>query len=100
MPQDLPDHGVHLANPIDSGGPVHFLADGEIYTLRPGQSLVLPCHGRCEVAFDRGGDFGAAEYAVEEGAYRFTVTETGWALVAADGMPLPPAGPVSPAASP
>lgn len=94
------DHRVHLANPVDSGGPVHFLAAGEVYTLRPGQSLVLPCHGRCRAEFHRGGEFGPATYDLEPGSYHFTVTESGWALVAADARPEHLTRPAQAAASP
>jgi hypothetical protein len=82
-------NSIVLMNPAETGGPVHYVADNQVYTLQPGEEQVLPCHEASRIEFDRGEDFGPARYALHPGSYAFAVTEKGWDLVASDGLLQP-----------
>ena len=72
---------IVVLNPARSGGTVQFLVDGEVVSLRPGESRTFDPLGIRLVQFDRGKDFGVAELAITEaGIYAFRVTSSGWAL--------------------
>lgn len=74
-----PDRVV-LSNPLDSGGTVRFLVNGEARLLRPGDSRNLDLPGPWHIQFHHGGDFGNADYTIDQGTYAFEVTDRGWDL--------------------
>jgi hypothetical protein len=72
---------VLLVNPEETGGPVHFVVEGVIHTLQPGEQHLLGSGGTWKVEFDRGNNFGDALHVVDFGTWRFQVGDQGWALV-------------------
>lgn len=69
-----------LANPEENGGPVHYLLDGVVQTLNPGEKRVLVAGQTHRIRFDRGGGFGTQDLTVAKGVYHFSVSEQGWSL--------------------
>jgi hypothetical protein len=68
-----------IENPRHSGATVRYLVDGEMESLRPGESQSLRI-GVSRVLFHRGGAFGNAEEVLREGTYQFRATQQGWTL--------------------
>ncbi len=67
---------------------VAFVVDGRVFVLQPGASLQWGVTGELVVAFDRGGNFGAAREHLQPGTYVFRVDAQGWRLVP-DATPSP-----------
>jgi hypothetical protein len=70
-----------LINPPSNGGEVHFLVDGRVVTLRPGESRQLAGGPTWRVHFHRGAHFGEALHVVSQGSYSFRVSARGWELL-------------------
>jgi len=68
-----------IENPRQTGGMIRFLVDGNLATLRPGESLTLQA-GATRIQFHRGDDFENADVEISHGTYRFHPTKTGWTL--------------------
>lgn len=75
-----PAGDVVLLNPKDTGGVVRYLANGEAYSLSPGETQNLGSGGSWLIQFHLGADFGNAEYTLSQGVYAFQITESGWDL--------------------
>ncbi len=59
---------------------VHFLANGELIELQPGERRTLSGGDAWVVRFHRGGDYGAATEILYDGQHRFIVGPQGWRL--------------------
>ena len=75
-----PCRGLTLVNPPMSGGVVHFVVDGVVCSLQPGEYQQLAALGQRRIQFHRGDDFGDADYRLCSGAFLFQVEEDGWEL--------------------
>ncbi len=73
-------HGVKLRNDSASSATVHFLMDGKVVTLAPGNEQAFSGDGPWTIGFHRGGDFGAARYRLTPGEFAFRATAQGWGL--------------------
>lgn len=70
---------IKIFNPADSGTELHYVLNGEEYAMKPGESQMLSNDRNWVLAFDRGGDFGTAEYKLSGGQYWFELTDDhGW----------------------
>ncbi len=78
---ELPVAVLVIVNPVDSGGEIFYLVDGESFALRPGESHRLPAERERRIAFHRGDSFGDSETTLLAGRFEFRVTLQGWALV-------------------
>ncbi|MCA9186285.1 MAG: hypothetical protein R3E01_23540 [Pirellulaceae bacterium] len=79
---DVESEDVTIRNDELSPVAVSFLLDGEIVTLQPGESRIVPAGSDYVVRFDRGDDFGPALESVSAGEHVFAVDEHGWRLEA------------------
>jgi hypothetical protein len=70
--------GVLLLNKATS--PINYTVNGRSYTMQPAYRQVLPAGRTWTVAFQRGGSFGTARYGLQEGSYKFAVSDRGWEL--------------------
>jgi hypothetical protein len=68
-----------IENPLESGGMIRFLVDGNVASLRPGENLTLRA-GPTRIQFHRGDEFENVDVEVSFGAYQFRPTKTGWTL--------------------
>lgn len=65
----------------DAGTPLTYSLNGTPYTIQPGESQMLVNDRQWTISFDRGGDFGTAEYTMSPGQYWFELTsDHGWEL--------------------
>ncbi len=69
-----------LFNPLDSGGEMRFLVNGEFHVLLPGEVHRFDSKERWHVQFHRGDRFGDADLTLTGGHYEFRVTDNGWDL--------------------
>ncbi len=69
-----------IQNPADNQGAVHFLFNGEVFSLEAGESRQLPHDGQRRIEYHRGGEFGVAQQELEVATYEFRVTDGGWNL--------------------
>jgi hypothetical protein len=84
QPKQIAQEMLVVINPPTTGGVVHFLLDGEIVSLAPGElARVLAKESRL-VQFHRGDDFGDEELRLVTGVYAFAVSERGWTLAEAE----------------
>lgn len=72
-----------FANPVENGGPVHYLLDNTVHTLAPGEFHKVTTGARHRVRFDRGGGLGVVDMTVDGGEYIFDVSDQGWSLAPA-----------------
>jgi hypothetical protein len=70
--------GTLLINPEKLA--IHYNVNDHPFTMEPNFRQTLPGGKTWVVAFDRGGSFGRARYAVSEGTYQFKLTDKGWDL--------------------
>ena len=77
--EDLPA-GLVIRNPKESAATIYYLVDGDVHSLKPGDSEQITSPGTHVVMFDRGGNFGTAKLELTEGVYTFAVTPEGWSL--------------------
>jgi hypothetical protein len=75
-----------LINPPATGGVVHFVVDGQVLSLAPGELRRLPAGVVRRVQFHRGGKFGDADQRCQSGVFAFSVNEHGWSLGEIDGQ--------------
>ena len=69
-----------LFNPLDSGGQMRFLVNGEFHLLLPGGVHRFDSEERWRIQFHRGNRFGDADFTLVGGRYEFRVTDNGWDL--------------------
>jgi hypothetical protein len=84
-PAPMPDFDpciLEIVNPAETNGPVHFVIEGAVHTLLPGESRQWLALSERTVEFHRGNDFGDTSFLIERGTWRFQVTDAGWELVA------------------
>jgi hypothetical protein len=79
---ELPPAELVLVNPLENGGVVLFLVDGEMFSLSPGESQNWPADRDRQIAFHRGESFGDFRTMLRNGHYTFRVGAQGWELVA------------------
>jgi hypothetical protein len=72
---------ITLINPQESQRAVDYTLDSTADSLDPDQSTVYD-GGTRVITFDRGGNFGQAQYTLQPGTYRFTGSDHGWELLA------------------
>ena len=91
LPLPMPDFDpciLEIVNPLETNGPVHFVIEGAVHTLLPGETRQWLALGQRNVEFHRGDEFGDATYVVERGTWQFQVSEAGWELVAAEHVSM------------
>ena len=72
---------IKLFSLEDAGTPLTYALNGKPYTIQPGESQMLVNDREWTISFDRGGDFGTAEYTMSPGQYWFELTsDHGWEL--------------------
>lgn len=71
---------ITLLNPQETQQTVAYTLDSTADSLDPDQSTVYDGGPRL-ITFDRGGNFGQAQYTLQPGTYRFTGSDHGWELV-------------------
>jgi hypothetical protein len=87
-PQELPRNAIPalvLINPPESGGPVNYAVDGEVFALAPGECQRLAGSTLRRIDFDQGDDFGYLQLQLDGGAHQFRVGPSGWSLVPVSG---------------
>ncbi len=87
LPDNSLDAPVELFNPSETGTVIRCLINGQLVELQPGQRQKLPAGGKWTVQFHRGGDFGRAEYEMNDGLHWFKRTSRGWELYRGDYRP-------------
>ena len=75
-----------VVNPVETGGTVFYLVDGEVHSLAPGESHDLEEGLDHKFEFHRGEDFGDAEVVIKTGTYHFRVENNGWNLAVASSV--------------
>lgn len=91
LPAPMPDFDpclLEITNPAETNGAVHFVIEGAVHTLLPGETRQWTACSQRLVEFHRGDDFGDAVCAVNRGTWRFQVSETGWELVAGEHVSM------------
>jgi hypothetical protein len=91
LPAPMPDFDpclLEITNPLETNGPVHFVIEGEVFTLEPGETRQWPAFSQRTIEFHRGDDYGDASYSVERGTWRFQVSDAGWELIAAEHVSM------------
>jgi hypothetical protein len=78
------DTGLTIRNSAGHKTPVNFLIDRKEASLADGETRTWTGNSRRSVQFDRGGDYGTANYSLTAGDYEFVVTPAGWDLVKDD----------------
>jgi hypothetical protein len=72
---------ITLLNPTESQGTVNFTLGADNGALQPGYTAETNAAAPQLIVFDRGGNFGQAQYTLSPGAtYRFASTDQGWVL--------------------
>ena len=71
---------VTVINPASTGATLTFRVNGIPYVLTPGAQRDLQFGGPRMLEFDRGGSFGVARLALDDGVYVFAATDHGWGL--------------------
>ena len=90
-PTPMPDFDpciLEIVNPAETNGPVHFVIEGAVHTLLPGESRQWLALSERTVEFHRGDDFGDTSCQIERGTWRFQITDAGWELVADEHVSL------------
>jgi len=73
-----------IVNPPTTGGTVHFVVEGEIYSLPAGTCRRFAGKNPQRVVFHKGDDESDAEHELESGLFAFAVGSAGWELVPVD----------------
>jgi hypothetical protein len=81
---EIPRDVLIVINPPTTGGMVHFLLDGAVVSLAPGELARVLAKGSRLVQFHRGDDFGNEELRAESGVFAFAVSDRGWTLAEAE----------------
>jgi hypothetical protein len=80
------EDGIVLVNPKKTGGTIHFVVEGEIYSLEPGTYCLFPGHETKRVVFHKGDEEADVEHELVTGLFAFTVGSTGWELSPVDSQ--------------
>lgn len=78
------DQELVIANPRTTGGTVHFVVEGEVYSLLAGTYRRFPGTDPKRVIFHKGDDEADAQHELETGLFAFAVGSAGWELVPVD----------------
>ncbi|HUE14442.1 MAG TPA: hypothetical protein VMR25_09785 [Planctomycetaceae bacterium] len=70
---------ITLLNPAETRQTVSYTLGASQDSLEPTQSMDYD-GGTQVITFDRGGNFGQAQYTLEPGTYKFVATNQGWDL--------------------
>jgi hypothetical protein len=81
---EIPRDTLFVINPPATGGVVHFLLDGEVVSLAPGELARVLAKGPRLIQYHRGNDFGNEELRAETGVLAFAVGDRGWTLAQAE----------------
>jgi len=74
---DVVRSGILLTNAGTSE--VNYTVDGHQFAMKPSYQQPV-ARMKIVIAFDRGGSFGKAKYGIDQGWYKFTLTDKGWEL--------------------
>jgi hypothetical protein len=77
-PREGADLPIKIVSPDDAGTPLTYTLNGYEYTIEPGNEQLLKNDRAWVIRFDRGEDFGTAEYSLSPGTYEFELTKRGW----------------------
>lgn len=99
-PRERPGAGlpIKIVSPEDAGVAIRYSLNEFDYTIQPGEGQTISNDRDWVITFDRGGDFGTAEYTLSPGLYTFAATGKGWQvyhdadLSKVTKLPPPPAG--------
>jgi hypothetical protein len=79
-PVDVAKECLIVINPPATGGAVHFLAEGSVVSLAPGELYRLPGRSDRRIQFHRGDDRGDFDGRFATGVFAFAVGADGWTL--------------------
>lgn len=71
---------IRIVNPPDCDTTLNYAVNDYTYEIKPGETQELTQDRTWVIEFDRGGDFGSAQYTLEPGTYTFASTDKGWEL--------------------
>jgi hypothetical protein len=71
---------IRIAHAADAEAPLSYALNEYSYQIEPGDHQDLTTDRTWVIAFNRGGDFGDAEYTLESGTYTFGPSDHGWEL--------------------
>jgi len=71
---------VIIINPPTTGGVVHYVVDGTVFSLLPAEFHRLEGSRPRRISFHRGDDFDDSERVVSEGVFVFGLSGVGWEL--------------------
>ncbi len=71
---------IRIAHAADAEAPLSYALNEYSYQIQPGDHQDLTTDRTWVIAFNRGGDFGNAEYSLEPGIYTFGPSDHGWEL--------------------
>jgi hypothetical protein len=69
---------IKIVCPDDAGTSLKYSLNEYDYEIKPGESQTLVNNRRWVITFDRGGEFGTAQYSMSAGIYTFALTAKGW----------------------
>jgi hypothetical protein len=93
---------VKIVNPAATNASIQYSVEGRSYSLPSGRARIHSVPADAVIEFGRGGEFGAAQYALTPGTYTFEATPKGLELFhhqPRSVTPLPPVKIVNPAAT-
>ena len=86
---------ITIRVPSNLSGRVVYSLNNQEFAMMPGQSQTVREDRHWLIRFDRGGQFGAAEYSLSAGSYEFRKSARGWDLYRlSDGIAFRNNGPV------
>ncbi len=71
---------IRIVSPAELDATLSYAVNGFPFQIKPGDHQDLPTDRTWVIAFNRGGDFGNAEYTLEPGEYTFGSSDRGWEL--------------------
>jgi len=83
------DGGLVIVNPPTTGGTVHLVVEGEIYSLPAGTYRRFAGSDPKRVVFHKGDDGSDAQHELETGLFAFAVGSAGWELAPVDSKDGP-----------
>jgi hypothetical protein len=69
---------IKIISPDDAGTALTYSLNEYEYEIKPGESQTLANNRPWVITFDRGGDYGTAQYSLSSGTYTFALTKKGW----------------------
>lgn len=75
---------IRIELPGDSEAPLSYTLNEYNFQIKPGDHQDLTTDRTWVIAFNRGGDFGDAEYTLDSGVYTFGPSDHGWELFHAE----------------